>query len=147
MEEVDGRQVRGRSGWAESFEIALAGDRRELVLTRGTARVKARLDLVDRAAWAAATAGPRVEVKLLGVEAQNLAPDEAAQLRIDSGVQVMVTARRSFFAPGDVLVELNGVRIKTTQDLLDAVSIVEQRRSLNAVLIRHGETRRILHSW
>jgi S1-C subfamily serine protease len=147
VEEVDGRRLRGRSGWAESFEIAFPGDRRELVLRRGRTRVEAVLTLVARASWAAATVGPRVEIAVLGIEVQNLAADDAAQHRIDSGVQVTATGRRSYFAQGDVLIELNGVRIKAISDVVRAVEIVEQQRSLNAVFIRQGETRRIIHNW
>lgn len=147
VEEVDGRPLRGRSGWAESFEIAFPGERRTLGLTRGTKRVQVAITLVDRAGWAASTVGPLVEVPFLGVEVQNLAADEAATHGIDAGVKVTAASRRSYFARGDVLVDINGVRIRTSSDVGRAVKIVEQQRSLNAVFIRQGESRRIINSW
>jgi serine protease Do len=147
VERVDGRALRGRSGWAESFEIAFPGDRRSLLLRRGRSRVEAALTLVARDSWAAATVGPRVKISFLRIEVQNLAADDAAQHRIDSGVQVTSVGRGSYFAPGDVLVELNGVRIKGSGDVVRAVEIAQRQRSLNAVFIRQGETRRIIQNW
>ncbi len=147
VDEVDGRPVRGRSGWAETFEIAFPGDTREVALERGGRRVETELVLVDRAAWAAASVGPRAEIAFLGVEVQSLAPDDAAAFRLESGVQVTAASRRSYFARGDVFVELNGSLIRTLADLSRAAKQVERRRSMNAVFIRRGETRRIIHAW
>jgi serine protease Do len=147
VDQVDGRDLRGRSGWAESFEIGFPDDRRMLSLLRDRRPVEVTLILTDRAAWTARVVGPRVEVRLFGIEAETLAPDDASALGIDGGVLVWRASRGSLFARGDILIELNGARIRDTADLLRAAKAAETTRALDAVFRRGGANRRLLHNW
>ncbi len=147
VERVDGRTLRGRAGWAESFEIGFPDDRRTLSVLRGSGAVDLTITLVDRDTWRAQVVGPRVEIPLLGVEVESLAPDDASELGIGAGVLVWRTGRGSLFARGDILIELNGVRIRDTADLQAAAKKAERQRSLDAVFRRRGVNRRLLHNW
>ncbi len=147
VERVDGRVLRGRAGWAESFEIGFPGDRRTLTVVRDGREIDLQLTLVDRATWTAQVVGPRVEIPFLGVEVENLAPDDASELGLDGGVLVWRTGRGALFARGDILIEMNGVRVRTTKDLVQASKLAEKQRSLNAVFRRRGVNRRLVHSW
>ncbi len=147
---IDGRPCRGRAGWSEVFGSAFPGDRVELGLVArrpGQPPIKAVLQLQNRAQWARGRVGKAVDVEVLRVRVQRVAPDVADRILIDTGLEVVAVARGSLFRPGDIVVEVNGKAVASPADLVLAADQAIRQRFLSAIVHRDGSPARIVQRW
>lgn len=144
---VDGATVKGRAAWQEKFGLAFPGEERTLLVTRGGREKVVKLSLESRRAWADRVTGKSVDITGLYVSVRKIAPDVAERLALSVGVQVVVAQRGAIFRPGDIVLDVDGTKVRTPSDMVTACDAALARRSIAAVVYRDGGALRIRHRW
>ncbi len=144
---VQGRPTTTPASWAEWFEVAFPGDERRVAVQRGSGRVEVRLELESRESWARRNAGEPVSIPALRVTVQGLLPDARSAAGIEEGQLVIAAEPGSWFRPGDVLLEMNGIRISSGEDVARAAADALSRRYLQAELVRDGRRTSLSNRW
>ncbi|MCP4869566.1 MAG: PDZ domain-containing protein [Proteobacteria bacterium] len=144
---VDGSTVKGRAAWQEKFGLAFPGEERTLLVTRGGTEKVIKLMLESRAAWADRVAGKSVEIEGLYVTVRKIAPDVSERLALSVGVQVVAAKRGAIFRPGDIVLDIDGTKIRSPADMVTACDAALTNRAIAAVIYRDGGALRIRHRW
>lgn len=100
------------------------------------------IEKLDKTALEAA-GGTKAAIEKMGLKVTNLKADELQQLSIKYGVKVDAVGNDSPFssvlAPGDVLLEVNRLPMKTTEDLKKALDSAPKDRPIAIRLLRDGQ--------
>jgi serine protease Do len=144
---VDGTTVKGRAAWQEKFGLAFPGEERVLLVTRRGEDQVVRIHLEARGAWADRVAGKKVEIEGMHMTVRKIAPDVSERFAISGGVQVISAQRGAFFRPGDLVLEVDGRKIRAPRDMVVACDAALAKRSITAVVYREGGAFRIRHRW
>ncbi len=152
--ELNGDPVRNPGEFRNHIAMTPVGKTVELVVLRDGKRktLRAKVDkLGDQ--FAAAGSAERVEAEI-GISVQNMTPELAAQVGGEPGEGVVITdvqrgsvAASAGLAPGNVILQANGKRIRNVEEF-DA-AIAESRKSKRMVLLVRGRggQRFIALSW
>jgi len=144
---VQGKSVSTTASWAEWFEVAFPGEVRSVGVQRDGGRHEAHIELESRETWARRNVGDPVGVPALRITVQGLLPDAAESAGVRSGQMVISVEPGSWFRLGDVLLELNGIRVLGAEDVARGAVDALSRRSLQAQIIREGRRVTLSNRW
>ena len=78
---------------------------------------------------------------------RKIAPDVSERLALSVGVQVVAAKRGAIFRPGDIVLDIDGTKIRSPADMVTACDAALTNRAIAAVIYRDGGALRIRHRW
>jgi len=150
IEQVGERGVRSSDGWSRALGSSFPGDTVTLKLRRQGKALERTVKVVDYGAWAVVQAGPLLDVPALGIAVRALPPDRAADLDLETGLEVVEISTRAgiqFFRPGDILLQMGQESLTDPMQLPPLAEEVANKREISAIIIRDGRRSRLYYRW